>query len=823
MKPSNLNPHRDERKQWELFSNIVRHDGNWAINVLKEAVMRISRIIYPLLLTLMLTLSPMMTASADGIIIPEPPICQPGPCPHPVPITQLAIEYHHVEVQITDQVATTRVDQVFRNDNDWTVEGTYIFPIPVGAAVDAFTLWIDGEPVEGEILDRDQARGIYEEIVRTMRDPALLEYVDRQAVQASIFPIPPGGERRIQLQYSQVLTADNGLIHYRYPLNTEKFSTEPLESVIISVEVESNAPVRSVYSPTHEVAVDRDGQFAFKVGYEDTFVKPDTDFDLFYSISTEDIGLNLMTYRDPEGDDPEGFFLLLASPSVEVDAQESIPKDVLVVLDKSGSMDGEKFRQAQEALRYILENLNPEDRFNLVAFSTDVTTFASEIQPADEIEDAIRWSQSLAAVGSTDIYRALMEAIDMASSSRPTILIFLTDGLPTEGVTDTQRILQDVNAAADDQIRLFNFGVGYDVDTYLLDSLAQKNRGTTTYVTPDQAIDEAVSGFFAKVNLPVLTDIELDFGDVIVFDIYPQELPDLFSGSQLLVVGRYRSSGVEDVVLRGDVEGKRVSYRYDDQRFRSSGGADFLPRLWATRKIGALLNDVRLNGPDEEIIDQIVRLSIRYGIVTPYTSYLVTEPNTIGFEAQDEIGDQVFEFMSEEPMAVTGEDAVDRAAAESEIREAEKAPSLEGSSADLIRFAGTHTFKYVDGVWMDTAYDPESMDTLRVPFLSDDYFTLAASDPEIGAAVALGSQVIVVSNDVAYEIVDQDESGDTLILPSNGVEDQENEVLDEDRNLVLPDNSSETRRGSGLSLPCSGTSLLVLFPLLFTLVKRDRN
>ena len=776
--------------------------------------MRISRYVYPLVIVLALSLSPMVSASADGIIIPEPPICRPGPCPHPVPISQLAIEYHHVEVEIVEQIATTRVDQVFRNDNDWTVEGTYIFPIPRGAAVDAFTLWIDGEPVEGEILDRDEARGIYEEIVRTMRDPALLEYIDQQALQASIFPIPPGGERRIQLQYSQVLQADNGLIHYRYPLNTEKFSTEPLESVIISVDVESDAPVRSVYSPSHEVAIDRQGQFEFKVGYEDSFVKPDQDFDLFYSVSQEDIGLNLMTYRDPESDDPEGFFLLLASPSVEVDASESIPKDVLVVLDKSGSMDGEKFRQAQAALHFILENLNPEDRFNLIAFSTDVVTYSPEIQPAGEAEEAIRWSQSLAAVGSTDIYRALMEAIDMASSTRPTILIFLTDGLPTEGVTDTQRILQDVNAAAGDQIRLFNFGVGYDVDTYLLDSLAQKNRGTTTYVTPDQAVDEAVSGFYAKVNLPVLTDIEIDYGDVITFDSYPQELPDLFSGSQLLVVGRYRSSGVEDVMLRGEVEGERASYRYEDQRFRSSGGSEFLPRLWATRKIGALLNDVRLNGPDEEIIDQIVRLSIRYGIVTPYTSFLVTEPNAIGFEAQEEIGDQVFDYMSEAPMAVTGEDAVGRAAAESEIREAEKAPTLEGTSAELIRFAGTHTFKRIDGVWVDTSYDPERMDTQEVPFLSEIYFELSSRGSGIAAALALGDRVIVVADGRAYEVVSSETEPGGIILPE--IEEEiENEEPEE---ITLGSEPVENSSDRSTSLPCLGFALffgMLVFPIGF--------
>ena len=769
--------------------------------------MRTLRFVYLLLFVLALAVVPVMTASADGIIIPEPPICQPGPCPHPVPISQLAIEYHHVEIEIVDQVAITRVDQVFRNENDWVVEGTYIFPIPRGAAVDAFTLWIDGEAIEGEVLDRDQARGIYEQIVRTMRDPALLEYVDQQAVRASIFPIPPGGERRIQLEYSQVLTADNGLIHYRYPLNTEKFSTEPLESVSISVEVESNAPIRSVYSPTHDVAIDRQGQYEFKVGYEDSFVKPDQDFDLFYSLSQEDIGLNLMTYRDPESDDPEGFFLLMAAPNIETDAQESIPKDVLVVLDKSGSMDGEKFRQAQAALQYILEHLNQDDRFNLIAFSTDVVTFAPEIQPAEQATEAVRWSQSLAAVGSTDIYRALMEAIDMASRSRPTIRIFLTDGLPTEGVTDTQRILQDVNAAAEEQVRLFNFGVGYDVDTYLLDSLSQNNRGTTTYVTPDQTIDEAVSGFFAKVNLPVLTDIEFEYGEVVVFDTYPQELPDLFSGSQLLVVGRYRSSGVEDVVLRGEVDGQRTSYRYENQRFRSSGGADFLPRLWATRKIGALLNEVRLNGPDEETIDQIVRLSIRYGIVTPYTSYLVTEPDAIGFEAQDEIGDQVFDFMSEAPMAVTGEEAVGRAVAESEISEEDKAQTHEGDSAEVIRFAGTHTFKRVDGVWVETAYDPESMELQKVPFLSDVYFELADRSSQISAALALGERVILVAGGRVYEVVSSDTEPEDLILPPPEQSEESSEEL-QAPGASAPTRREEPYQDPGFSFPCLGSGIL---------------
>ncbi|MFN2148183.1 MAG: VIT domain-containing protein [Anaerolineales bacterium] len=744
---------------------------------------------------------------ADGIIIPQPPICEFNRCPEPFPISQLAITYHHVEVKIKDQVAVTHVDQVFRNDNDWTVEGTYIFPIPADAAVQDFTLWIDGEPVEGKVLSREEARRTYEDIVRSLRDPALLEYVDRGAVQASIFPIPAGGERRIELEYSQVLTADNGLVHYRYPLNTEKFSTEPLEDVVVSVSIDSPVPIKAVYSPSHPVDITRSGDRSARVGYEDQFVTPDTDFDLYYSVSPEKIGLNLLTYRDPESDDPDGFFLLMAAPSIEHARDEIAVKDVIFVLDRSGSMDGEKFRQAQSALRYVLGHLNPDDRFNIISFSTSTSSFAAELQGTDRIKDALRWVDTLAAVGSTDINRALLEALNISSRSRPTILIFLTDGLPTEGVTDTDSILENARRSMRENIRLFPFGVGYDVDTFLLDSLALENRGTTAYVTPDQAIDEAVSGFYEKVSSPVLTDLALDFGDVVVFDMYPDPLPDLFAGGQLVLLGRYRSSGDETIELSGIVDGEEKSYRYPEQHFRSTGGAEFLPRLWATRKIGALLNHVRLQGPDEETIDQIVRLSIRYGIVTPYTSYLVTEPMAFGADAREGIAAQAFDEMMAAPTIVSGEKAVGQAAAEAEFRGAEVPAAIEPEARDIVQVAGTRTFRWADGVWTDTQYDPENMATHKVPFLSADYFDLAAVRPDIGPALALGERVLVVIDGQAYEIVLEEETGDSIQLPA---------PLLEDSSPVnpVPAQPSTTGRGKeqtrqGLSLVCPGLPLPV--------------
>ncbi|MEK7278393.1 MAG: VIT domain-containing protein, partial [Chloroflexota bacterium] len=357
-------------------------------------------------------------ALADGIIIIDPPPCPvtvappclecPPVCPTPFPVgDQLEIKYHRVTVTIENQIAVTKVDQLFYNPNSWTAEGMYVFPIPKDAAVSDFAMWVDGEKIEAKILDADEARKIYDDIVRQQRDPALLEYIGQGAVQASIFPIPPDGERRIQLEYSQVLAADNGLIHYVYPLNTEKFSAQPLESVSVSVSVASADAVRAVYSPTHKVGIDRPDKYHFTASYEDSDVTPDQDFELYYSVSPEDIGLNLLTYRDPEGGD--GFFVLLAAPGIET-GSEVIAKDVILVLDQSGSMDGSKIEQAKDALNYVLNHLNEEDRFNVVAFSTGVQHYASGLQPASDARAAADWVSGLRAEGGTNIERALLEA-----------------------------------------------------------------------------------------------------------------------------------------------------------------------------------------------------------------------------------------------------------------------------------------------------------------------------------------------------------------------------------------------------------------------------
>ena len=725
------------------------------------------------------------TVQADGIIIPEPcsqefcpppPACLPGRnCPPlpplPRPMVQLEIKAHHVTVKIDRQVAVTHVDQTFYNPNSWALEGTYVFPLPADAAVSQFTLWVDGKPVDGKVLDAQEARKYYEDIVRQQRDPALLEYVGRGAVQARIFPIPPKGDRRIELEYSQTLTADNGLVRYIYPLNTEKFSAKPLATVSVNVDIRSQEPLRAIYSPSHPVTVNRPNDLQASVGWEASNVKPDQDFVLYFSVGQSE-AFHILSFRDSKDTlDPDGFFMLLLAPKPEL-PDKLISKDLILVLDHSGSMDGEKMIQAQGALRYILEHLNPDDRFGLVAFSTAVEPYARGLRPAGEAADAVKWVDQLNARGSTDINRALLDAAAMADKERPTYLIFLTDGLPTTGETNRERILKNFNDAAPKNVRLFAFGVGYDVDTFLLDSLSQQHHGLSSYVRPKEKLDEIVSAFYERISTPVLTDLALDFGKLSVYDLYPSPLPDLFAGGQEVLVGRYRQGGTSDVTLKGTVNGQAQTFRFNGQTFtQDNRGAGVevssLPRLWATRKIGTLLNQVRLKGADQETIDQIVKLSIRYGIVTPYTSYLVTEPMPLGAENQQRVADDAFKNMQSAPSAsASGAGAVQKSAEQGALSQAQQAPALSQGDAQTIVMLGARTFVLNQGIWTDTTYDPKKMQTVKIGFLSPDYFNLAQNRSDAAAALALGQKVIVVIDGSAYEIGADSGIGPVEVLPA---------------------------------------------------------
>src|ERR1035441_9380060 len=596
-------------------------------------------IAFSALLVLFGLISPVPQCHADGFIVVGPAHWRPGPRPRPMPppwphqpydFAPLEVTYHHVNVKIDDQIAPTSVDQEFYNPNPQQLEGTYLFPVPKGAQINKFAMDIGGKQVEAELLPADKARRIYEDIVRKLKDPALLEYAGRVLFKVRIFPIEPNSNKRITLSYTELLKAENGLVSYVLPLNTEKFSAKPIRNVGVKVDLESKRPLKSIYSPSHSVEVKRRSANRATAGYEATDVQPDTDFALYFAPEQDEIGVNLLTHRQNSED---GYFLLLASPGVDVKEKQVVTKDVAFVLDTSGSMAGKKLEQAKKALQFCVENLNDSDRFEIIRFSTEVEPLFDKLVKATEANRsrANDFIRELKPIGGTAIDDALRKALALrpGQDDRPFVVIFLTDGRPTIGTTDEDQIVANVKKENEGRTRVFCFGIGTDVNTHLLDRITEDTRAVSQYVLPEEDLEVKVSNFFSKIKEPILTNPMLKFtGGIRATKLYPSPLPDLFKGEQLVLVGRYTGKGDAAVIVEGAVNGAARKFTYEASFPEDASENEFIPRLWATRRVGSLLDEIRLHGESSELRDEVTELARKYSIVTPYTAYLIMEDET---------------------------------------------------------------------------------------------------------------------------------------------------------------------------------------------------
>lgn len=722
-----------------------------------------------------------LPAAAQVIVPPPPP--PDGPWLRDI----LNIDFERINVRIDNQIASTEIDMQFTNKGGGLAEGTFIFPLPRGAAVERLTMFVDGLEIDAKILRAEEARAIYDEIVRQYRDPALLEFIGQDVIQASVFPIPAGESRRVQIVYGELLNVDNGLVKYVFPLKGAGSFGRAIDQMSIRVDVTSNTPISNVYSPSHGIALSRPDDKSFVAGFERSFFLPDNDFVLFYGLQRESIDANLLSYRESANED--GFFLLMLQPPLRAAADRIQAKDVVIVLDQSGSMQGEKWTQAQAAVRYVLRNLNENDRFNVVAFSTGWRIYANEMLPAREANAAVGWVDGLFAEGGTDIHGSLKTALGF-TQERPMTILFLTDGIATEGIVNTDEILTSLKQDAPANARIFTFGVGNDVDTFLLDRIVTDFRGAGTYVRPGQRIDEEVASLYNKISAPVMNDVTLEIDGVLTEQVYSQTLPDLFAGEQLVLVGRYRQ-GSENATIRltGTVDGREQTIVYANQSFTDrAGGEGFIARLWATRRIGDLLNRIRLSGENKELVDSVVSLSIRYGIITPYTSFLIEEDDILSERGRAEAAENFADTAADLSGTSTGASAVDAAEAARSLSQAgAPAPAAPMSTMTApgtmapgqggmggggdneqegnigfaepvvspVQTVGDKTFLLQGAVWTDTTFNPDAMETTKVEFLSDAYFDLLAEYPEAGAYLALGERVIVVLDGTAYEVVPQ--------------------------------------------------------------------
>lgn len=708
-----------------------------------------------------------LTLSAQGTIIPRP--CLPiRPCPPPM---QWAVSRtaSHVKVTMDDRVLHYEVEEQFTNRGGGIAEADYIFPLPADAAFQDLKLSIDGELVAGETMSADKARGIYEEIVRRQRDPALVEWMGHGLLRARIFPIRAGEVKRVVVRFDAVAKREGDALRVDYrraPFNTatrdERFRDRETRDERGDAEDETflltlpESPAFGMpYSPTHRltrrvtngrVTVEADG-------------------------NTRDVTVLVPIRRSNEPavsvlahatSDSERFALItLTPPSRSV---RHTPRDVTLVLDVSGSMSGRKLMQAKAAGRQTLATLDGADRFRIIDFSTDVRTFRDSFVTASaaNIREAQRYLDALEAQGSTNISGALDEALRVHSpEDRLPLVLFLTDGAPTVGETQPDAIAA---AAARERgrARVFTFGVGADVNAALVEQLALQAHGTATFVRPDEDVERAVSVVASRLTDPIVTDLRLHADGVRLDRMLPNGAVDLFAGQDLVVLARYEGDGPATLHFSGQSSSGPVEWAERVTFPERERGNAFVPRLWATQRVGWLTAEKRRGGSTHEMDDEIRTLGERYAIPTEFTSYLVQEPPTAVADSRllrAQAGNVPGRAQGMAAPAPMTQDfaAAKTASSQREARSLAAADEvvMAGGTASSTRRIGARLFVLRDSVWSDARGDAPGaaqIRRVRVRPYSPAYFALLRAVPELAEPFGLGERVLVFGRSVAVEL-----------------------------------------------------------------------
>lgn len=524
-------------------------------------------------------------------------------------------------VAIESQVASSTVELEFIVEADGDYK--FVFPLPVGTSVVGFETQRDGVWNKASITENPQKD------VPTLADAQLTaELKSHAGPNPFVISLPAlkTGTVRLRMELIAILPYRFGEVSYVYPLAIPDFIAAPVGDFRASISISTGRKLKSVYAEGLEPLEKTlpDANHAVLRYQTSGNVMPEA-FSLKYAVEQQGFYAKLLTHHDRC--DSDGYFLLIIEPKEDVEGGEINPKHFTFVVDTSGSMSGEKIIQARETARFCVENLNPEDRFNVVSFNSDVRRFFSDHVLANEENKSAALSKiaGLDALGSTNINDALLTGLSgTIEASMARILIFITDGQPTAGVVTGSEILKNVVAGNRSETRIFTFGIGMDVNAELLASLAAQNFGESKLITSADDIRNVVGDLFLRINRPVLTQIGLSFGALQTSDVLPGELTDIYAGTQLLIVGRYKGAQSGTVTLEGTLRGTKKSYPFPVELDACSQNYPFLPKLWAKAKIDELVRQMQKAGTSNpDTIALITSIGLQYGIQTPYTSYEV--------------------------------------------------------------------------------------------------------------------------------------------------------------------------------------------------------
>jgi Ca-activated chloride channel family protein len=674
------------------------------------------------------------TVISNGVVVP----------PYPVErdLGGFVMNTHNVHIKVENGIATVTIEEEFENTSKRLLEAVYLFPIPSSAVISDFTMKIGDQVLKGEVLPADQAREIYQEIVAKMKDPALLEYVGTQLIRMSIYPFEPGEKRQFLIQYSQPLEISSNSYSMIYPLKIDSFLSAPIGTVSIRVSVPFQ--IAEVYSPTHPFK-EMIGATGRDYIFNATDFMPGSDVALVLTSSEDEIPSSLATHWDDTMN--EGYFLLTIIPRLK--EETIIPKDVVFVLDISGSMYGEKIEQAKRALEQVLQMLRSGDRFAIVTFDGQVHNLTGGLLDASERAVWIENVRRIQADGMTNIYDALQTSIDMFSKDdqgRFKVLLFLTDGAPTEGITDTGKIINDATLEARARnVHLFSFGVGTGVVAELLDRLVQENAGRVSYIVEGENIEGKVTDLYRTIETPALENVTISIEGSEVAKVLPTGPHSLFSGQALRLSGIYFEEGDLKVIVEGTRGGERYRYEY---LFKVSKKPDspFIAKIWAQKRIAHLANFYRYDSSlseaaKEEVKQEIIALSKKFNIINEFTSYLIA-PERVQTSTMGDRG------------GFSGAPAVDAVMAAKSVAEMEQDQFVEGGASDY-KFVDSVGFALEEEIWIQDDEKVKTLEPISLVAYSEAYFELADRSKWVEKVFALGEKVKFIFNGILFEISDK--------------------------------------------------------------------
>jgi Ca-activated chloride channel family protein len=550
----------------------------------------------------------------------------------------------NVGIGILEQAATVTMEILLRNYSISRLEAELIIPVPMGVVIKGFTFEGAGAEPTVQLLPKAEAHRIYDEIVAKVRDPALLEFVGYNLIRSSVFPVEAGGRQKIRVSYEQLLPADGNRVDFVLPRSESLQQQVPWD---IAIGIQAKKAISTVYSPSHKIETRRVHENHVRAQLADDAAQEPGPFRISYLLEDKGVTASLFAYPDAKNG---GYFLLLAGlPAALPTANKSttLRREVTMVIDRSGSMRGEKMAQVQEAVVQILNGLDDGEAFNIIVYNHVVDVFAPApvIKRSETLQAARAYLAAIMPSGGTNIHDALLEALRQKPvAGMLPIILFLTDGLATIGQTAEVDIRNTAGKANVYQRRIFTFGVGLDVNTPLLEAIAAATRATTTFIFPQEDVRFKVAQVFKRLSGPVLADITLTIHDAAnntggrVQDVIPAVLPDLFAGDQLVLTGRYIGEQPLVFEIGGQYLGSPKKFRYTFGLERATVRNAFVPRLWASRQIATLIAAIRQLGADsppaagttpnprfKELVDEVIRLSTEFGILTEYTAFLARE------------------------------------------------------------------------------------------------------------------------------------------------------------------------------------------------------